>query len=294
MQEPKIPECESVRIKTLQALNILDTEAEERFDRFTRLAANMFAVPIALVSLVDTNRQWFKSKQGLSACETGRDISFCGHTINEDQILLVEDATKDERFFDNPLVTAQPDIRFYAGCPLKHPNGQKLGTLCLIDTQPKHFGEDDLETLCELGALAELELVKGVSETMEESEQLSNRIGFNSLANMSLKICQRHHLPAGLITFKLSNSELSNSEQGSELCSEQCNEFSRSLIRKFRYSDVIGQIEPGYYAVLLTNASEGFAQQMVDQFTAAMKVNHVDISFEAKLHNIADYELPEL
>ena len=119
MLEPPLPPDEAMRLAALRSLNILDTPAEERFDRITRLAQRLFDVPIALVSLVDTNRQWFKSCQGLDASETPRSISFCGHAILEDGPLIIEDATKDQRFADNPLVTGPPDIRFYTGQPLK-------------------------------------------------------------------------------------------------------------------------------------------------------------------------------
>src|SRR4051812_22533156 len=117
------PENESARVATLRTLRILDTPPEERFDRLTRLARYMFDIPIALVSLVDENRQWFKSCAGLEARETTRDVSFCAHAILNDDILLIPDARADSRFHDNPLVTGEPRIRFYAGQPLAITNG---------------------------------------------------------------------------------------------------------------------------------------------------------------------------
>ena len=114
MISPKVPENEEERLKALYSLNILDTAAEERFDRITRVAKQIFQVPIAVVSLVSNKRQWFKSKQGLDANETPRDISFCGHAILNDNIMIVEDATQDERFLDNPLVQEDPNIKFPA------------------------------------------------------------------------------------------------------------------------------------------------------------------------------------
>lgn len=121
MIEPNIPNNEAERLKSLQALNILDTSAEERFDRIIKIAVGLFKVPIALISLVDEHRQWFKSCFGLGLNETPRNISFCNYAIQEDTIFLVEDALQDPRFQDNPLVTGEPFIRFYAGCPLKAP-----------------------------------------------------------------------------------------------------------------------------------------------------------------------------
>ncbi|MDD4963807.1 MAG: PAS domain S-box protein [Gallionella sp.] len=136
MLEPMMPFDEASRLATLRGLNILDTPAEDRFDRFTRLAQQLMCVPIAVISLIDSNRQWFKSCQGLDASETPRSISFCGHTILEDQTLIIPDARLDIRFADNPLVIEAPYIRFYAGAPLKLHNGQRVGTLCVIDRQP--------------------------------------------------------------------------------------------------------------------------------------------------------------
>ncbi len=156
MLVPLLPDDEDQRIAALQALKILDTDPEERFDRITRLASRFFNVPIALVSLIDVDRQWFKSNYGLGVSETSRDISFCGHAILNTEILVVEDAAKDERFGDNPLVTGDPDIRFYAGKPLAV-DGNLIGTLCLIDRQPRVFDAEDKALLQDFGELVESE-----------------------------------------------------------------------------------------------------------------------------------------
>lgn len=138
MPAAPIPNNEPARLATLRALRLLDSPSEERFDRLTRVARRLFKAPIALVSLIDENRQWFKSCIGLNVAETSRDISFCGHAILHDDVLVIPDARNDARFYDNPLVTGAPGIRFYAGQPLTAPNGSKLGTLCVIDTHPEN------------------------------------------------------------------------------------------------------------------------------------------------------------
>ncbi|MFT5390936.1 MAG: hypothetical protein ACI8PT_001127 [Gammaproteobacteria bacterium] len=146
-EKPLWPAQELSRVAALKSLSVLDTPPEERFDRLTRIARQVFDVRIALVSLVDENRQWFKSKVGLDVDETSREVSFCSHAILGDKTMVVPDASKDERFANNPLVVDEPHIRFYAGCPLRGPDGHRLGTLCLIDSNPRSLDHKQLEMI---------------------------------------------------------------------------------------------------------------------------------------------------
>lgn len=159
MQIAPIPVNEPQRLEALRALLILDTPPEERFDRIVEFAAAEFDVPIALLSLIDEKRQWFKSRIGIGLCETPRDISFCGHAIHCSDVLVVPDARVDERFVDNPLVLGAPFIRFYAGAPLIMPKGQAIGTLCLIDTKVRRIDSTDLSILASLRDLVVSELL---------------------------------------------------------------------------------------------------------------------------------------
>lgn len=154
------PDNEAARLAALHELLILDTPPEERFDKITRFAASEFDMPIVLITLLDTRRQWFKARVGIDVCETGRDISFCSHAILRDEIMVVEDTLQDPRFADNPLVTGAPHIRFYAGAPLTLPAGLRLGTLCLIDRQPRTLDALDLGILGTLRDLAVMELAR--------------------------------------------------------------------------------------------------------------------------------------
>ncbi len=158
--KPPIPEDEARRLEVLRAYEILDTAPEQAFDRLTSLAAQICEAPIALVSLVDRDRQWFKSRFGLDASETPRDLAFCAHAILGKDVLIVPDATRDARFKDNPLVTGPPHIRSYAGAPLIARDGVKLGTLCVIHDEVVKLNGRQIEQLEELAAIAvdEMEL----------------------------------------------------------------------------------------------------------------------------------------
>lgn len=158
MKVPIIPDNETERLCSLYKLAILDTTPEQRFDFITEKVKSYFNVSIALISIVDAKRQWFKSSQGLDAKETSREISFCGHAINQSGIYIVNDTFKDERFRDNPLVTGEPHIRFYAGAPIKSNEGYSIGTLCVIDTLPRIMTENDQVLLREFADMVEGEL----------------------------------------------------------------------------------------------------------------------------------------
>ena len=158
MSEAAVPANEALRLSALRRLRLLDTPDEERFDRITRVASTAFEVPIALVTLVDANRQWFKSCVGLSMRETPRSMSFCAHALLGDGPLVIPDATADERFRENPLVTSEPFIRFYAGQPLRTWEGLPMGTLCLLDRRPRTFGAADRALLQDIAGWAQDEL----------------------------------------------------------------------------------------------------------------------------------------
>lgn len=153
-----LPRDEEARLEAVHRLGLLDTEAEERFDRHTRIAAAALDAPIALVTLVDRDRQWFKSHQGFDFSETPRDIGFCSHAILEDAPLVVNDALRDDRFADNPAVIGDPRVRFYAGIPLRTSDGSRVGALCIVDHKPRSLSQTQLKMLQDIAQLVEEEL----------------------------------------------------------------------------------------------------------------------------------------
>jgi GAF domain-containing protein len=161
------PENEKKRLKVLWQYDVLDTVPEAVFDDLTELAANICEAPIALISLVDEKRQWFKSKVGTTVNETTRDVSFCAHAIQQSDLFIIPDATRDERFARNPLVTSDPKIRFYAGAPLITPDGYALGTLCVIDKVPRELRTEQKQALRILArhVISQLELRRRTQES---------------------------------------------------------------------------------------------------------------------------------
>ncbi len=160
-QVARLPADEAERLDELRGLAILDTPREERFDRIVRIAARAMRAPAALITLIDAERQWFKSCVGLDGDETSREVAFCAHAILQPEPLVVTDTFGDARFADNPMVTDGPRIRFYAGCQIRSPGGQPLGTLCVVDWQPREVACGEIEMLRELAGLVEEELAGG-------------------------------------------------------------------------------------------------------------------------------------
>jgi len=218
-----IPENEKLRLKKLEYYDIMDTLPEEMFDDITRLAARILDVPIVLISLLDEERQWFKSKQGIDVDFTPREISFCQHAIMGEEIFEVEDALKDERFIATPLVEGDPHIRFYAGTPLRDQEGYNLGTLCAIDQTPKKLSEDQRENLEALGRTV-MRLIewRRESQTIQSLSSVKSRF----IARMSHEIRTPLNAIIGLNDI-LSETEMNN-EQTKLL--ESVSKASKSLL----------------------------------------------------------------
>ena len=285
MKTPDIPPDEDARLAELRSLNVLDTIAEERFDRLTRMARRLFGVDVALVSLVDENRQWFKSCAGMELSETPRDISFCGHAILGDGTFVIPDMLQDERFCDNPLVADPPHVRFYAGCPLRGPGGRKLGTLCIIDSKPRAFSDEDVEMLVDLALMVEREFSAIEWATVDELTGLSNRRGFMMLAQHSLQLCTRQNIPAALVFIDLDHLKQVNDQLGHAEGDWVLVTFAQHLMKAFRSSDVVARLGGDEFLVLLTNHSKAAAESAMARLQQALDATNeaeargYDISF---------------
>ncbi|MEW6282087.1 MAG: GAF domain-containing protein, partial [Candidatus Eremiobacterota bacterium] len=225
MIEPEIPENEAERLGSLHRMCVLDTPAEARFDRLTRLAQRHFGVAFAMVTLVDRDRQWFKSIQGAHVVETPRSISFCAHTILDEQAMVIPDATLDPRFRGNPVVTGDLHVRFYAGVPVCSQDGLRVGTFCLVGNQPRGFDAEDLANLEDFAACAETELqVVRLTEQelslLEQMDDLRRRASTDPLTRTwnrqaILELLARHRrAPLGLVLLGLDHLALINDSYG--------------------------------------------------------------------------------
>ena len=254
MQPPGLPDDETSRLQALKALEILDTDVEERFDRLTRLAQRVFDMPVVLITLVDANRQWFKSCIGLDATETSRDISFCGHAILGDEVFVVQDARQDDRFADNPLVSGPPHIRFYAGCPLVYSDGSTLGTLCLIDREPRELQKRDLAALKDVAKLVERELAVPRDTSLDELTGILHLQGFLTLADKALQQCYLSQKTATLLYFELDQFKSIRGRHGRAESERVLRKFAQLIGAIFGSSDAYGRVGVDEFAVLLSDA----------------------------------------
>ena len=292
MQKPDVPEDEEARLRDLISLDILDTPPEERFDRLTRMAKKLFGVPISLVSLVDEDRQWFKSSIGLSASETPRDISFCGHAILDNDVFVVNDTALDKRFVDNPLVVNNPNIKFYAGCPLTSPNGHNLGTMCLIDDVPREFTQEDRDILKDFAAMAEREIGLTLLATNDELTGIPNRRGFKVLAEKSLKLCKRKQLPASVVYFDVDKFKRINDDHGHSEGDRALLIIANNMKSVSRDSDILARLGGDEFAIMFSDTSKDTAEIVVKRFEESMQdlCEQESLDYQIGLsHGIVEY-----
>jgi len=256
MKFPGIPHNEEERLKSLYLSNMLDVRSDERFQRLTRLCQKLFQAPVVLITLLGRDRQWFIACEGVAERETPRDISFCAHAILQQGAFIVNDAAQDERFYDNPLVTGSPYIRFYAGYPVHLPDGQVGGSLCVIDRQPRVFSDDDIAMLKDMACVVEDEFTLTDMAMKDSLTGLANRRGFHRLAEK--RVHQQDGRPAtfSLIFFDLDKFKAINDLWGHAEGDKVLKAFSSLLAGPLGEQDIAARLGGDEFVILLQDPAE--------------------------------------
>jgi len=252
MEDGIIPDNELERLAVLKRLNILDTKAENRFDRYTRIATQLFKVPYSFIGLVDEQRQWFKSTMGISLSEIPRSISLCTHTILQNEIYEISDMLQDPRFANHPLTKSKSKIRFYAAMPIAPINGLNLGTFCIMDTQPRELSSEQKDCLKDLASLVSDEMVL----FLDDLTGLTNRRGFNLVAQPVISASHRSNGTSTVIMLDLDDFKEINDKYGHQEGDRALKIFSQVMQEEFRESDVVSRLGGDEFAVLLANSNE--------------------------------------
>ena len=250
------PINEERRVAVLCSINILDTDPEERYDRITRLAKKFFNVPIALVTFIDENRQWYKSVQGLENREVSRENSFCTYAILDKNVMIVNDAHQDKRFFNNPHVKGAPNVRFYAGCPLELKDDLLIGTLCIIDKTPREFTKDEETTLKDLANMVEAELRMLNQAISDELTGLLNRKGLFDFGKHYFNQTKELELSITLFYIDLDDFKKINDTFGHHVGDIALKSMADILNHSCRDMDLIARLGGDEFCLLCTNMDE--------------------------------------
>lgn len=276
MKSAPLPQNENKRLEALLNHEILDTPAEQGYDDLTKIASEICNTPIALVSIVDSERQWFKSRVGLDASETHRDFAFCSHAILKPEVLIIEDTLQDERFFDNPLVTGPPNIRFYAGTPLKTDDGLALGTLCVIDSKPRKLSLGQAEALTALGRQVETQLRLRLSNLhLKKMNDIRNKLlgmashdlknAFSTIGGLS-KVLQ-----AKVETLPVENTK--DALAHIEKSAQRAHQFLIAML-EWTTAQIKGKMAP-----LEKLNAQGFSQEIIESMKDSAKEKDISLSF---------------
>lgn len=274
---------ETKRLQALKDYDVLDTEPEASFDRITRLAQTFLKVPIVLVSLVDRDRQWFKSRQGLAVAETSRELSFCAHAIQGNQPFVVQDATQDNRFSQNPLVCGEPGIRSYVGIPLCTPSGYNLGTLCAIDLVPRDFAPSEIGFIHDLAGLVVHELELRRIATTDSLTGLCTRRSFEAQAATEFKRARRYGRALSCVTLDVDHFKIINDSYGHAGGDAVLRYLATKCLLELRSVDIVGRLGGEEFAIIMPETKgspAAIAAERLRQLIACKAISFVGANID--------------
>lgn len=275
-EQPGDPDAETKRLDDLSWCDVLDTPPEEAFDRITRTAKFALDVPMALVSLVDRDRQWFKSRQGLAAPETPREISFCTHAIQRGDVFVVTDSWIDPRFRDNPLVTGMPFIRAYAGQPLTTPRGVRIGTLCVLDTAPRRFSPAQLSTLADLACLVTDELELRQVATKDSLTGALRRRTFYERASGQVEQARRYARSLSFVSLDIDHFKAINDRFGHQAGDAILQEVGKLVRTEIRAVDLFARVGGEEFVLALPETDAQAAAILAERLRLILETACVD------------------
>lgn len=270
------PDDDEGRVRALHRLDLLDSPAEGPFENIVGQIQQTLNVPICAISLIDRNRQWLKARRGVDVCETPRDVSFCAHTIQKDEPLIVRDAREDPRFRDNPFVTGEPFLRGYAGIPLKIPEGYQIGTLCAIDTQPREFTASEIASLQQFArsVLSEFEL-RQTAATDHLTKALSRR-GWHECATAQFQQSVQDRSPLSLAILDIDHFKCINDRFGHPAGDQVLVALAEVCTAVIRDDDFFGRLGGEEFAILFPDSGAGIAREIVENLrTLFENVEHI-------------------
>ncbi|SFS11875.1 GGDEF domain-containing protein [Sphingomonas jatrophae] len=268
---------EDARLAALRRLDVLDTPAEEPFEKIVNLVQTVLGVPMATVTLVDQDRQWFKAHRGLDAQETPRSISFCTHAIRQREPLVVPDALADERFAASPLVTGEPFIRSYAGVPLRTPEGYNVGALCALDTKPRRFSAAELAIMGNLASIVCDELQLRLIAQRDHLTHTLTRRGFVEQAEKEIAKCRRYGRPASLALLDIDHFKSINDTYGHGGGDVVLRQLAEICAANMRPSDAMGRIGGEEFALLMPETGAAEALAAAERFRAIIEAHEFEL-----------------
>ncbi|MET1757185.1 sensor domain-containing diguanylate cyclase [Novosphingobium sp. RD2P27] len=285
---------ELARVAALQRLAVLDTGPEEPFENIVALVRAVLAVPMAAVSLLDEDRQWFKARSGVAVPETPREISFCTHTINQRDPLVIPDAIKDRRFADNPMVVGEPGIRAYAGVPLRTADGYNVGSLCAVDTRPREFGSAEIAMLSAFARVVvdQLEL-RRIAGRDQLTGALTRR-GFIESAMQEIERFRRYGRIASIVMIDIDHFKAINDTHGHPAGDAVLREVAGILRGQERASDLLGRIGGEEFAMLMPETNAQGALAVAERLRAAIATTPVEAGSGIQLQVTASFGIAQL